>query len=120
MEKSICGEFVTVVRHAACANNIHVTDYKEDLPNTILLMLDFNGLYAGIQESNMPIGGFTLLLDHEQSIFEEKLLKREVDFENDVGYWLEVDCHIPDDVARKTDDLPLALYVADNISGCYL
>ena len=59
MEKSICGGFVTVVRRAAYANNIHVSDYKEDLPNTILLMLDFNGLYAGIQESNMPIGGFT-------------------------------------------------------------
>ena len=64
MEKSICGGFVTVVRCAAYANNIHVTDYKEDLPNTILLMLDFNELYAGIQESNMPIEGFTLLLDH--------------------------------------------------------
>ena len=48
MEKSICGGFVTVVRRAAYANNIHVPDYKEDLPNTILLMLDFNGLYAGI------------------------------------------------------------------------
>ena len=84
MEKSICGGFVTVVRRAAYANNIHVPDYKEDLPNTILLMLDFNGLYyAGIQESNMPIGGFTLLKDYEQSNFEEKLLNREVDFEYD-------------------------------------
>ena len=30
---------------------------------------------------------------------------------------MEVDCHIPDDVARKTEKLPLAVYVADNIRG---
>ena len=30
---------------------------------------------------------------------------------------MEVDCHIPPEVARKTDELTLSLYVADNIRG---
>ena len=49
MEKSICGGFVTVVRRKAYANNIHVPNYDENLPNTTLLLPDFNGMYAGIQ-----------------------------------------------------------------------
>ena len=33
----------------------------------------------------------------------------------DIGYWVEGDYIIPDDTARKTDNLPLSMYVADNI-----
>ena len=117
MEKSICGDFVTIVRRKAYANNIHVPNYDSNLPNTILLLLDFNGLYAGIQESNIPTGGFKLMSDKECSIFTDKFFNGKVDFEKDVGYWLEVDCYIPPEVARKTDELPLSLYVADNIRG---
>ena len=58
MEKSICEGFVTVVRRKAYENDIHVSNYDPNMPNTILRLLDFNGLYTDIQESNVPIGGF--------------------------------------------------------------
>merc|ERR1711874_219013 len=113
----ICGGFVTVVRRKAYANNIHVPGYNKHELDTLLLLLDFNGLYAGIQESNIPIGGFKLL-SHEEFIgFKDKFFKGEVYLENEDDYWLEVDYHIPPEVARKTDELPFSLYVADNIRG---
>ena len=99
------------------ANNIHVTDYDPNKPDTLVLLLDFNGLYAGIQEQKCPTGDFKLLTPDQQIKFEEKLRKRTVDFKGDVGYWVEYDYHIPAEVARKTDELPLSLYVADNIRG---
>ena len=117
MEKSICGGFVTVVKRHVVANNIHVTDYDPNKPDTLVLLLDFNGLYAGIQEQKCPTGDFKLLTPDQQIKFEEKLRKRTVDFKGDVGYWVEYDYHIPAEVARKTDELPLSLYVADNIRG---
>ena len=117
MEKSICGGFVTVVRRKAYANNIHVPEYDPTSPNILLLLLDFNGLYAGIQESDIPIGFFKLLSKKQRIIFTDMLLNGSVDFSKDIGYWLEVDYHIPPEVARKTDELPLSVYVADNIRG---
>ena len=53
----------------------------------------------------------------ERIIFTDKLLNGSVDFSKDKGYWLEVDYSIPPEVARKTDELPLSVYVADNIRG---
>lgn len=116
MEKSICGGFVTVVKRQARANNIHVPGYKAHLLNLLLFLLDFNGLYAGIQEFHMPIGNFKLLSPHKQSEFKTKLLNRSYTFK-EKGYWIEFDYYIPAEVAHKTDELPLSLYVADNIRG---
>ena len=75
------------------------------------------GYMPAFKKFTMPIGNFKLLLAHEQTEFEAKLLNRSYTFKEKEGYWIEFDYHIPDDVARKTDELPLSLYVADNISG---
>ena len=118
LEKSITGGFVTVVKHSAQANNIHLPNYDSSLVNTLILLLDFNGLYAGIQELPLPVGKFKEMLGKDFRIIAEKLLNgKHVDYSGDIGYWIEIYYSIPDAVAEKTDELPLSLYVADNIRG---
>ena len=76
-------------------------------------MFGFQRIIAGIQEDDIPIACFSLLSGDTHNLFVNKLMKREVDFSGDVGYWVEFDYYIPSDVARKTDELPLSLYVAN-------
>ena len=118
LEKSICGGFVSVVKRKAFANNVDMGDlYDPAKPDSHLLLLDFNGLYAGIQQEKLPTGSFNLMSDSDTKVFEKKLLNNEVVFDGDTAYWVECDIEIPDNTAIKTDDLPLSMYVADNIRG---
>ena len=117
-EKSITGGFVTVVKRRAYANNIHLPNYDPSLVNTFILLLDFNGLYAGIQELPLPVGKFKELFGNAFRIIAQKLLnKQRVDYSGDTGYWIECYYSISDAVAVKTDELPLSLYFANNIRG---
>ena len=82
-----------------------------------IFSFDFNGLYAGLQRLHLPTGSFKLLDAHACMVFAKELFEHNIDFNGNTGYWIELDHHIPDDVKRKTDELPLSLYVADKIRG---
>ena len=117
LEKSICGGFVTVVKRKTYANNIYIEPYNPDATTNFIFSFDFNGLYAGIQQEYLPVGNFKELDAKEHAKFTQNLINRKVIFDGDMGYFIELDYHIPDDVKLKTDELPLSLYVADCIRG---
>ena len=117
LEKSICGGFVTVVKRRTYANNIYIEPYNPDATTNFIFSFDFNGLYAGIQQEYLPVGNFKELNAEERAKFTQNLINRKVVFGGDIGYFIELDYHIPDDVKLKTDELPLSLYVADCIRG---
>ena len=117
LEKSICGGFVTVVKRKTYANNIYIEPYNPDATTNLIFSFNFNVLYAGIQQMPLPTGSFKLLNAEEHAEFCQNLINRKVNFVGNIGYFCELDYHIPDDVKRKTDELPLSLYVADCIRG---
>jgi hypothetical protein len=98
------GGFVTVVKPYVKLNNKYTPDYNPEKPTSSAVFLDFNSMYAEILCTKLPVGDIYELSPDEVLSFD-----LQTDCNGDYTYIVCVDTHIPDDVARNTDDLPLAL-----------
>ena len=87
-------------------NNPHVEGYDSSKPITYGLFLDVNSLYPTVMSQKSPTGPYETLSMEEN----EPIKWEDVPSDGEYTYILLVDFHIPDDVKRKTDDFPLAIY----------
>ena len=121
LENSKIGGFVTVNQRRVSPNNVHLDDYDPcpNTPDTYAALLDLNGMYSGLMEEKLPVGDMELLKDTEYIKFLETFDNGngKIDYSGDTGYFVEVDYEIPDTDKVRTDELPLSLYVAENITG---
>ncbi|XP_063595417.1 uncharacterized protein LOC134772380 [Penaeus indicus] len=100
IERSVRGGLTTCVRPHTVANNplVNPCFNPEKEQSTYILYLDFNSLYATVMSEKLSYGNIRKLPDAEKTKSD------------DIGHWVEVDLHVPDDVARKTDELPLLIH----------
>ena len=99
LRNNLRGGFTTAITQLT-----DVTSTREQL-----MYLDFNSLYSQCMTLNLPLGGIRKLSPQEQSTFLEQGMLSHNTSQNQ-GYWILCDTKaVRDDIARLTDDLPLAL-----------
>ena len=118
-EKSILGGFCSVVCREETANNIHMKGYdaRPETEDSYILFPDFNSLYPGVMKEKLPVGNFNQLQRNEFVRFVKLFHEGKINHKGDTSYLIEVEYSIPDEVKRKTDDLPLSLFIASDIKG---
>ena len=108
---SIRGGYCAVNRRYARANNCEMgDDFIKNLISTMIFYLDFNNLYGACLRQKMPYADFSYMSHDAISKYEknpESLL--EIDPEASKGYFITCDFHIPENLARLTDCMPLAI-----------
>jgi uncharacterized protein YeeX (DUF496 family) len=102
IEKGIRGGISMVSKRHAKANNPHCPDYDSSKPNTWIIYLDANNLYAWAMMQCLPTGGFKWA--NTKNI--DELLMTSAD--SPVGYILEVDLEYPEKLHDSHKDYPLA------------
>ena len=103
-ESSIRGGISQISLRHAKANNPAADDFDPDKPNVQLIYLDCNNLYGYAMSQLLPTGGFRWLEDEEI----ENLNVESLDPLALLGYVLEVDLEIPDELHDKLNDFPPA------------
>ena len=106
-ENSIRGGISMISNRYARANNRYLppaVDFDENLPESYILYLDCNNLYACSLSQPLPVGNFRFLNDDEVANFDVA----NVDCMGDTGYVLEVDISYPTDLHATHNDYPLA------------
>lgn len=97
IKKGIRGGISQCSNRYAKANNIFMSDYNPQNPDSFLIYLDANNLYGWAMSQYLPIGGF-------------EWINPDVNFEisetSNVGYILEVDLEYPDNLHDLHSDLP--------------
>ena len=104
-ETSIRGGLVTTVTGYEEFNTPDTPLYDKNKPVKTGIMIDFNSLYPTCIVEELPYSGFYELNETEI----ENLNIEKVDIHGEYAYVLLIDFSIPDEVKRRTDDLPLAL-----------
>lgn len=100
MEQAIRGGISTVTHRHAKANNKFLPDYDSSQPSSFLLYIDANNLYGWAMRQKLPIGSFEWV----KFISINDILN--YDMNGDIGYFIECDIIIPNDVHEYLNDLP--------------
>ena len=110
-QNSIRGGYCAVNKRYARANNYEMgSDFKPNKKSSIIYYLDFNNLYGGCLTQKMPYGDFSYMSHDIISKYEKNPeLFLEIDPEASKGYFITCDFHIPENLARLTDCMPLAI-----------
>jgi hypothetical protein len=98
------GVCTTGSKRYAKANNPLCPDYNPNNPTTWIIDLDANNLYAQSLSQTLPYSGFEWVLPSEINI--DQILATP-DCAN-IGYFAEVDLHVPEKLHDFFNDLPLA------------
>ena len=112
-EQAIRGGVCTITKRYAKANNKDLPDYDSSIPSNYLWYIDANNLYGCSMVEKLPISGFkwsTLTLDEIKNY----------NTNSDVGYFVEVDLTIPDELHDKFNCFPLApepLDITENVAS---
>ena len=100
-EQSIRGGVSVISKRFAKANNKHLPDYDPLKPSNYLWYVDANNLYgAGLLEKQ-PISNFTW-----SSLTKEDIIN--YDHNSDIGYFVECDLSIPNNLHDKFNCFPIA------------
>ena len=110
-QSSVRGGYCAVNRRYSRANNVEMgNDFNPNEISRILSFLDFNNLYGECLRQKMPYADHIYLSADEVSRYEKNpALFLEIDPEGAKGYFITCDFHIPPDLARLTDCMPLAI-----------
>ena len=104
MEKGLRGGISTVNHRYAKANNKYLKDYNSDLPNTFIIYIDANSLYAEAMLNNLPVSNFRWMTSNEISKFDVNSISDD----NKIGYILSVDLQYPPELHEAHNIYPLA------------
>ena len=111
IKRNVRGGFTSVVRPYAKANNKNINPDFDPCKDrsSYLTYIDFNSLYATVMEETLPSGNMKKLNDEELSKFTKTMWSHDED--KKIGHWVLCDTkRVAPDIARLTDDLPLAMH----------
>ena len=104
VEKGIRGGISIVSNRTSTANNKYLPNFDINLPNKLIIALDFNSLYGYAMRQPLPTGDFIWLTSDEI----KQLQVQDLDDNAETGYILEVDLLYPHHIHDYTSDYPLA------------
>ena len=108
---AIRGGYCCVNKRYIHCNNVDMgKDFDPTKKSSTAIMIDFNSLYAECLTENMPYADFEYSDNSTISQFEKDPLSfLKIDIDGPKGYWVTCDFYIPENLARLTDDMPLAI-----------
>ena len=124
-EKSIRGGISMIGgKRLGVANNKYMENYDPELESRYLMYWDANNLYGGAMMETLPIGGFKWLPQNEVDEFFADDCKRlrEISYDSEIGYHLEVDIETPSELHDYFDDYPLcpeSIKISNSMIGDY-
>ena len=98
------GGISLITQRYAKANNYYLDDYNPELLSSYIKYWDCNNLYGYAMAENLPSGNYKW---NEEIWTNEKLMN--ILENNDIGYILEVDIHVPKEKHDYFNDYPLAV-----------
>lgn len=100
VKKAMRGGICVITHRKAEANHPGVPNYDPEKPESYLMYLDANSLYAWAMTQPLPINGFKWV---DADSFDLSSLGKD-----GKGHILEIDCHIPDSLHDQLNDYPPA------------
>jgi hypothetical protein len=83
------------------ANNKYMNNYDSSKPSSYISYLDMNNLYGCAMSDYLPYE----IIGFDNNIKLEDILNTPIN--NDIGYFVEVDIHLPNELHNKFKDYPL-------------
>lgn len=110
VERSKRGGISMISHRKATANNQYLSDYNPEEEQRYIAYHDMTNLYGYAMMQKLPVGEFQWV---DPAVFTEDYLKN-IDTENDYGYFLEVDLNYPAEIHDYHNDLP---FCPENAQG---
>ena len=98
------GGISLITQRYAKANNYYLDDFDSKIPTSFIKYWDCNNLYGYAMVENLPSGNYEW---NKEIWTNEKLMN--ISEDNDIGYILEVDIHVPKEKHDYFNDYPLAV-----------
>ena len=80
------------------ANNKYCPDYNKNEPSTYLFYLDATNLYGKAMSMSLPIGNFEYIDMKDYNLDEWKNIIMNYDIDSEIGYVLDCDINIPEEL----------------------
>ena len=103
VEKGTRGGICQAIHRYAKANNKYMKNYDKDIISSYLMYLDANNLYGWAMSQKLPVNGFKWVEKSRLSRFNEIFIKN---YNENKGYFLEVDVDYPKELFNLHKDLP--------------
>ena len=114
VERGIRGGISQINLREASANNELMENFDKNMPLVYLIYLDCTNLYGTSMTEKLPTGGFKWVERDEQDkvirfdLRDDLFHTTDIDLNEEIGYLLEVDITIPENIHDETNDMPLA------------